>query len=118
MCLMCNKANEEVTCLGISGIIHSAGIINTGSSCLLKLNSSDQDYCPQVIACSTVSLTAFLKMLPACSVATDKYANSGAVGFRCMILAGFVVMNWVSSHKGKKNSAVTQLPRPPQGVFV
>lgn len=69
-----------------------------------RLNSSDQDYCPQVIACSTVSLAAFLKMLSAYSVATNKYANSGAVGFRSMILAGFVVMNWVSSHKRKKNS--------------
>lgn len=46
-----------------------------------RLNSSAQDYYPQVIACSSVSLTAFLKKLSVCSVATNKYANGGAVGF-------------------------------------
>lgn len=35
-----------------------------------------------------------------------------------MILAGSAVRNPVSSHRPKKNSAVTWLPRPPQGIFV
>lgn len=52
------------------------------------------------------------------SAATDKYANGGAVGSRCMILAGSAVRNPVSSHRPKKNSAVTRLPRPPQSIFV
>lgn len=52
------------------------------------------------------------------SAATSKYANGGAVGSRCMILAGSAVHNPVSSHRPKKNSAVTRLPRPPQGIFV
>lgn len=40
------------------------------------------------------------------------------MGSRCMILAGSAVHNPVSSHRPKKNSAVTRLPRPPQGIFV
>lgn len=76
-----------------------------------QVNSSAGDCCPRVVACASVSASV-------CSGATKKYANGGAVGLRCMVLAGFVVRNSVSSHKRKKNSAVTQLPRPPQGIFV
>lgn len=80
------------------------------SSCLPKPNSSFKDYSCQFQCFSRWPFEN-------AAVASSNYATGGAVGFRCMVLAEFVVMNSVNPLKSKKNSGVTQLPHPPQGIF-
>lgn len=70
-------AYEEVTCLGMSRISHSAGVITTFSSCLLKLGQIPQ---PKIAILMSLLAPQFLCVtLWKCSLeaATNKYANSG-----------------------------------------
>lgn len=66
-----------------------------------QLNSSAQDYCPRVIACFSVSLTAFSPKAP--YAVWPEICWRGTMGFGCLALARFEVMNLV-------NSALTQPP--------
>ena len=56
-----------------------------------RLNSSAQDYYPQVIACFSVSLTAFSPKAP--YAVWPEICWRGTMGFRCLALARFEVMN-------------------------
>lgn len=84
--------NQEVTCLGISKISHSAGLIMTIH------HVCEAKFLIQSLQCSVASVflaLAFWKCA-LCRVVINHYANSGADGFQCMALAEFEVMNLIN----------------------